>query len=73
MAYAFIGLGQMGARMAARLVEAGFALVGFDAAGTAERLPDGATAAESLADALGQADVALLSLPDGPVVEAVAG
>jgi 3-hydroxyisobutyrate dehydrogenase len=73
MRYAFIGLGQMGARMAARLVDAGHTLVGFDAAGTAERLPDGATAADSLADALGQADVALLSLPDGPVVEAVAG
>ncbi|MDP6951406.1 MAG: NAD(P)-dependent oxidoreductase, partial [Alphaproteobacteria bacterium] len=73
MRYAFIGLGQMGARMATRLVEAGYALIGYDAAGTVERLADGAEAADSVADALAGADVALLSLPDGPVVEAVAG
>ena len=72
MRTAFIGLGQMGARMAARLADAGYTLTGYDAAGTAERLPDGGTAADSVAEALAGADVALLSLPDGSVVEVVA-
>ncbi|HJN21365.1 MAG: NAD(P)-dependent oxidoreductase [Alphaproteobacteria bacterium] len=72
MRTAFIGLGQMGARMAARLADAGYALIGYDAAGTAERLPDGGTAADSVAEALAGAGVALLSLPDGSAVEAVA-
>jgi 3-hydroxyisobutyrate dehydrogenase-like beta-hydroxyacid dehydrogenase len=61
----FVGLGAMGSRMAKNLVTAGFDLVGFDAAGTAERLPAGAVAAGS-AKAVGEAaDVVLLSLPDG--------
>ena len=46
----FVGLGHMGRPMAERIVAAGFALVGFDAAGTSDRLPDGAAAAASLED-----------------------
>jgi 3-hydroxyisobutyrate dehydrogenase len=61
----FVGLGAMGGRMATNLVAAGFDLVGFDAAGTAERLPAGATEASSEEHVGAEAEVVLLSLPDG--------
>jgi 3-hydroxyisobutyrate dehydrogenase-like beta-hydroxyacid dehydrogenase len=61
----FIGLGAMGSRMATNLVAGGFDLIGFDAAGTAARLPAGA-AEGSCAKHVGEAaDVVLLSLLDG--------
>jgi 3-hydroxyisobutyrate dehydrogenase len=69
----FVGLGHMGRPMAERLVAAGFPLVGFDAAGTSERLPDGAEAAADVGQVVVRADTVLLSLPDGQVVLAVAG
>jgi 3-hydroxyisobutyrate dehydrogenase len=53
--------------MSGRLVAAGHALVGYDPAGTLERLPEGATDAESIEDLAAQADVILLSVPDGAV------
>lgn len=68
----FVGLGNMGRPMAERIVTAGFPLVGFDVAGTAERLPDGADAAASIGGVAARADTMLLSLPDGPVVLEVA-
>jgi len=72
----FVGLGNMGGPMAARVAAAGLELVGFDVAGTAERLPAGATAAASVEEVAARADTMLLSLPDGPaalaVVDAVA-
>jgi len=68
----FIGLGKMGAPMAANLSAAGWPLIAHDAAGTRERAPEGAVAAESVADVAAEADVVLLSLPDGAVVESVA-
>jgi len=68
----FVGLGNMGGPMARRIAAAGFELVGFDAAGTAERLPAGATAATDVADVCARADTMLLSLPDGPATLAVA-
>lgn len=68
--YGFIGLGNMGAPMCANLCAAGFAPVVFDAAGTAERAPEGATVADSIA-AVAQQDTVFLSLPDGKVVAAV--
>ncbi len=72
----FVGLGNMGRPMAERIVAAGFPLVAFDAAGTAERLPAGAEAAASVGEVAARADTMLLSLPDGlvvlDVVEAVA-
>lgn len=67
----FIGLGNMGAPMAANLAAASWSLVVHDAAGTRERAPEGALVAESVAEIAGQAPVVLLSLPDGAAVDAV--
>jgi 3-hydroxyisobutyrate dehydrogenase-like beta-hydroxyacid dehydrogenase len=67
----FVGLGNMGGPMAQRIAAAGFELVGFDAAGTAERLPAGATAAVDINDVAALADTVLLSLPDGRATLAV--
>lgn len=61
----FAGLGRMGGPLSRRLVEAGYAVVGFDTAGTAERLPAGATAAGSVDDLARQTDTIFLSVPDG--------
>ena len=49
----FAGLGRMGGPLSRRLVEAGYDLFGFDAAGTAERLPAGAAASDSIEVVLG--------------------
>ena len=68
----FIGLGNMGAPMAANLAAAGWPLVVFDAAGTSERAPAAASCAESLAEVACRAPTVVLSLPDGLVVGAVA-
>lgn len=70
---AMIGLGNMGARMGRRLVEAGHELHGFDIAeGRAAEL--GFSAAASAAAAAEAADVVLLSLPsDAAIVEAMSG
>lgn len=68
----FIGLGNMGAPMAANLAGAGWPLVVFDAAGTRTRAPEGATIAASVEGVVSQAPVVLLSLPDAPVVDAIA-
>jgi 3-hydroxyisobutyrate dehydrogenase len=66
-----IGLGRMGAPMAARLLGAGHVVLGFDRAGTMERLPPGARAAESVAALTAEARVIFLSLPDGAACLAV--
>ena len=58
----FVGLGHMGRPMAERIVAAGFPLVGFDAAGTAERLPEGADGGTGVEDVAARADTLLLSL-----------
>jgi 3-hydroxyisobutyrate dehydrogenase len=71
MRIGFLGLGNMGAPMAANIVAGGFELTAYDAAGTDERLPPGATAAASLADVVRQADTVLLSVPDGSVTLAI--
>lgn len=66
----FIGLGNMGGRMARRLVAAGHTVVGYDhAPGRAQAC--GATPASSPAAVAERCDVVLLSLPDSQVVEAV--
>jgi len=66
----FIGLGNMGGRMARRLVGAGIAVLGYDTA--RERVEAaGAQAAGTLREVVGYADVVMLSLPDSKVVEAV--
>ena len=67
----FIGLGRMGGPMSANLVEAGFNLSVFDAAGTAERAPAGAAVAGSVAEVSGTAEAIFLSLPDGAIVAEV--
>lgn len=65
----FVGLGNMGSRMAARLLEGGFHVVGFDpAAAGAEGVVS--TWANSL-DEIAHRDVVLMSLPDATVVEKV--
>ena len=67
----FIGLGNMGGPMAANLAKAGTTLLVHDAAGTQARAPSGAgIAADNLVVARG-AEVALLSLPDGEIVQTV--
>jgi 3-hydroxyisobutyrate dehydrogenase len=65
-----VGTGNMGARMARRLVEAGHDVLAVDA--DASRIPAcGATPAASLADLAARCDVIMLSLPDSAVIETV--
>jgi 3-hydroxyisobutyrate dehydrogenase len=63
----FIGLGNMGRPMATNIAAAGFDLVCFDVAGTAERLPERADARASAEEIFGTADTVMLSVPDGSV------
>jgi len=72
----FIGLGTMGKPMAANLARAGFTVTGYSR--RAEPIPSlleaGVSAAQSVADAVGDADVIALMLPDGPdVTQVLAG
>ena len=67
----WIGVGSMGHRMSRHLAKAGYPLVVADAVST-ERAPPGATIAKSNAEVAEQADIIILSLPDGKVSEAVA-
>ena len=71
---AFIGLGIMGLPMAGHLVKAGHEVVGFNRSPQAvQKLVEaGGKGAESVADAVGQADVIITMVPDSPDVEAVA-
>jgi 3-hydroxyisobutyrate dehydrogenase len=69
MKIAFIGLGNMGAPMAANLAKAGHAVVGFD---TMAGMPDGVTKAASAAEAARGADVVITMLPNGAILRAVA-
>jgi len=57
--------------MASRLLAAGWRVVGFDLAGTEQRLPEGATAAVSVAGVAAATETVLLSLPEGTAVDAV--
>jgi len=71
--YGFIGLGNMGVPMCGHLCDAGLPIIAYDAAGTAERAPAGAETANDLASVAAAADTIFLSLPDGAVVNDVAG
>jgi 3-hydroxyisobutyrate dehydrogenase len=62
-----IGLGNMGGRMARRLVDAGVTVVGYDPVATVT----GVEAAAGPAEVAGRATTVLLSLPDSTVVEPV--
>src|SRR3712207_1591760 len=68
-----IGLGIMGAPMAANLLKAGYAVTGHNRSpAAAERLAAlGGRAAATVADAVRDADVVLTVLPDTPDVKAV--
>jgi 3-hydroxyisobutyrate dehydrogenase len=65
-----VGLGNMGGRMARRLVSAGYDVLGVDA-DPARAEAAGVTSAASLAELVAGCDVILLSLPDSTVIEAV--
>jgi 3-hydroxyisobutyrate dehydrogenase len=65
-----VGLGNMGGRMARRLVDAGIEVIGFDPRpGAADAV--GARPAADPAEVARQAEVLLMSLPDSHVVEPV--
>jgi len=67
-----VGLGNMGGRIARRLVDGGEDVVGFDL-DTARAAEAGARPAASPAALARDADVVLLSLPDSRAIEAVVG
>ncbi|NDR54972.1 3-hydroxyisobutyrate dehydrogenase [Aliiruegeria sabulilitoris] len=69
MKVGFIGLGNMGAPMAANLAAAGHEVVGFDLAAPC---PDGVAKAESAEEAVAGADVVVTMLPNGAILRAVA-
>ncbi|AHM05392.1 3-hydroxyisobutyrate dehydrogenase [Roseibacterium elongatum DSM 19469] len=69
MKIGFIGLGNMGAPMAANLVAAGHEVTGFDLAAPA---PEGVTKAASAAEAATGAEVVITMLPNGDILRAVA-
>ena len=70
---AFIGIGLMGSRMAARLLDAGFAVAVWNRSGAkCDPLVDrGARRAASVADAVADADVAITMLAGAPAIEHV--
>ncbi len=70
MKIGFIGLGNMGAPMAANLVKAGHDVVGFD---MAEVKIDGVRMADSAVAAATGAEVVITMLPNGEILRAVAG
>ena len=69
----FIGLGVMGAPMAANLVAAGFDVAGYNRSPqkTERLVAAGGRRADSVADACAAADVVITMLPDSPDVESV--
>ena len=68
MNIAFIGLGNMGAPMAANLIKAGHTVTGFDT----HTNPGGMTMADSAAAAANGADVVITMLPNGAILRSVA-
>ncbi|EIE52297.1 3-hydroxyisobutyrate dehydrogenase [Salipiger aestuarii] len=69
MNIAFIGLGNMGAPMAANLAAAGHSVIGFDVAGATA---PGVTQAETAAQAVADARVVITMLPNGAILRTVA-
>ncbi len=69
----FVGLGQMGSRMAARLVDAGYSLTVFDTneAAMASLVARGARRAGSAAEVSSASDIVLVSLPTPDIVHKV--
>ncbi len=69
MKIAFIGLGNMGAPMAANLAAAGHQVRGYD---LVAETPNGVTPAESAVAAVTDAEVVITMLPDGKILRSVA-
>lgn len=69
MKVGFVGLGNMGAPMAANLAKAGHDVVGFDLNAPC---PEGVSAAGSAAEAATGADVVITMLPNGTILKTVA-
>lgn len=69
MKIGFIGLGNMGAPMAANLAAAGHQVTGFDMADVAV---DGVSMADTAVAAVAGADIAITMLPNGAILRAVA-
>ncbi len=69
MIIGFIGLGNMGAPMAANLATAGHDVIGFDVAGTSAR---GVQNVGNITDAVKDADAVITMLPNGAILRAVA-
>ncbi|NOD33592.1 MULTISPECIES: 3-hydroxyisobutyrate dehydrogenase [unclassified Ruegeria] len=69
MQIGFIGLGNMGAPMAANLAKAGHQVLGFDTAGVTV---EGVTQVETASDAVAGADAVITMLPNGAILRAVA-
>ena len=67
----FIGIGNMGGAVSKNLKAAGYQIVGYDIAGTAERAPEGATVGRNAGDVATQSDIIMMSLPDGNIVQEV--
>ena len=69
MKIGFIGLGNMGAPMAANLVAAGYQVTGFDLAAPC---PDGVARAADAAECAAGQDVVITMLPNGAILRSVA-
>src|SRR2546427_7814109 len=69
----FIGIGNMGSRMARRLLDHGYQLVAYNRSREAAEalVKYGATVAESIAELAAEADVILSSLPNDDAVKSV--
>ena len=67
----FLGLGQMGAPMAANITSCGLPLHVYDPAGTEERAPVNSLVCSSLEDVASKAETVFMSVPDGAVSCAV--
>jgi 3-hydroxyisobutyrate dehydrogenase len=67
----FVGLGNMGSVLAGNLVGTGHDVVSHDVAGP-ERSPAGSVFVDDVTQVAAQADIVVLSLPDGAVSEQVA-
>ncbi len=70
MKIGFIGLGNMGAPMAANLAAAGHEVTGFDL--SAPPCPAGVTKADTAAAAATGAEVVITMLPNGAILRSVA-
>jgi 3-hydroxyisobutyrate dehydrogenase-like beta-hydroxyacid dehydrogenase len=70
----FVGIGRMGAPMAAHLLDAGYSLCIYDtnAAATKPLVARGAKLAKSAAEVASMAEIVLVSLPTPPIVSEVA-